>query len=366
MGVIRFLFALTVLLSHEVDLFGLTLTGSIIAVQCFYIISGFYMGIILEEKYKLSDYKLFISNRFLRLLPTYWMVVLFMIVTSIIWFNFSEQKSSLFFEKISYHFSELSFSSLLLVFFSNIFLIFQDVFLFLGLSIDGHYEFVKDFRTTNLSLSIFSLVPQAWTIGMEIMFYLLVPFVVRLKNYFLIGLAIAAFLFRLLMYYKGYDFDPWTYRFFPFEFMFFIFGLLAFRFYKYLRIKALSSLIQNVTYGFILSFILFYQFIPLNASFKYVCFLILFSFSLPIIFVKFKSNKLDRWIGEFSYPIYICHLFIIVVVNLFYSKYNFVSHKFLSVIILVCTLIFSFFLIKFISEPIEKIRRKRTVKLNSK
>ena len=65
MGVIRFLFALTVLLSHEVDLFGLTLTGSIIAVQCFYIISGFYMGIILEEKYKLSDYKLFISNRFL-------------------------------------------------------------------------------------------------------------------------------------------------------------------------------------------------------------------------------------------------------------------------------------------------------------
>jgi peptidoglycan/LPS O-acetylase OafA/YrhL len=51
MGVIRFLFALTVLLSHEVDLFGLTLTGSIIAVQCFYIISGFYMGIILEEKY---------------------------------------------------------------------------------------------------------------------------------------------------------------------------------------------------------------------------------------------------------------------------------------------------------------------------
>ena len=120
----------------------------------------------------------------------------------------------------------------------------------------SNYQFLKDFRTANLSLSIFSFVPQAWTIGMEIMFYLLVPFLVRLKNYFLIGLAIAAFLFRLLMYHKGYDFDPWTYRFFPFEFMFFIFGLLAFRFYQYLRIKALSSLIQNITYGFILSFIL--------------------------------------------------------------------------------------------------------------
>ena len=366
MGVIRFLFALTVLLSHEVDLFGLTLTGSIIAVQCFYIISGFYMGIILEEKYKLSDYKLFISNRFLRLLPTYWMVILCMIVTSIIWYNFSEQKSSLFFEKFNNHFSELSFSSVLVVIFSDIFLIFQDVFLFLGLSSDGHYEFVKDFRTTNLSLSIFSLVPQAWTIGMEIMFYLLVPFLVRLKSYFLIGLAIAAFLFRLFMYHKRYDFDPWTYRFFPFEFMFFIFGLLAFRFYLYLRNKSLSSLIQNVTYGFILSFILLYQFIPLNATFKYVSFVILFAFSLPVIFIKFKSNKIDRWIGEFSYPIYICHVFIIILVNVFYSKYNFVSHNFLSLIILICTLIFSYFLIKFISEPIEKIRYNRTLKLNSK
>jgi len=366
MGVIRFLFALTVLLSHEVDLFGLTLTGSIIAVQCFYIISGFYMGIILEEKYKLSDYKLFISNRFLRLLPTYWMVVLCMIVTSIVWFNFSEQKSSLFFEKFNNHFSELSFSSVLVVIFSDIFLIFQDVFLFLGLSSDGHYEFVKDFRTTNLSLSVFSLVPQAWTIGMEIMFYLLVPFLVRLKSYFLIGLALTAFLFRLFMYHKGYDFDPWTYRFFPFEFMFFIFGLLAFRFYLYLRNKSVSSLIQNLTYGFILSFILLYQFLPLNATFKYVSFVILFAFSLPVIFIKFKSNKIDRWIGEFSYPIYICHVFIIILVNVFYSKYHFVSHHFLSLIILICTLIFSYFLIKFISGPIEKIRYNRTLKLNSK
>lgn len=364
MGFIRFLFALTVLLSHEVDLFGLTFTGSIIAVQCFYIISGFYMGIILEEKYKLSDYKLFISNRFLRLLPTYWMVILCMIISSVIWFNFSEQKSGLFFEKFNNNFSELSYSSALLVIFSNIFLIFQDVFLFFGLNGDGHYEFVKDFRNTNLSLSIFSLVPQAWTIGMEIMFYLLVPFLVRLKNNFLIGLTIATLLFRLLMYHKGYDFDPWTYRFFPFEFMFFVFGLLGFRFYLYLRNKNLSSLVQNVTYSFILSNILLYQFIPLNATLKYVSFVILFAFSLPVIFIKFKSNKIDRWIGEFSYPIYICHVFIIILVNVFYSKYNFVSHNFLSLIILICTLIFSYFLIKFISEPIEKIRYKRTLKLN--
>ena len=143
-------------------------------------------------------------------------------------------------------------------------------------------------------------------------------------------------------------------------------SVCLFRFYLYLRNKSVSSLIQNLTYGFILSFILLYQFIPLNATFKYVSFVILFAFSLPVIFIKFKSNKIDRWIGEFSYPIYICHVFIIILVNVFYSKYHFVSHHFLSLIILICTLIFSYFLIKFISEPIEKIRYNRTLKLHSK
>jgi peptidoglycan/LPS O-acetylase OafA/YrhL len=104
----------------------------------------------------------------------------------------------------------------------------------------------------------------------------------------------------------------------------------------------------------------------LNLSIVNFVILILIAFSLPIIFIKFKSKKLDRWIREFSYPIYICHVFIIITVNVFYSKYNFVSHNFLSFIILICTLIFSFFSIKFISEPIEKIRHKRTLKLNSK
>lgn len=367
MGIIRFLFALTVLLSHGVDLFGLTLTGSIIAVECFFIISGFYMGIILEEKYKLSDYKLFISNRFLRLLPTYWTVVLCMVITSVFWSGFFGQKSSLFFDNFINRYSELSPSSFIIIIFSDIFLIFHDLFFFFGLNSEGHYEFLKDFKSANLSLSLFSVVPQAWTIGMEVLFYILVPYLVRLKSYCLLGIAFLSFLFRMLMYNYGYDSDPWTYRFFPFEFMFFIFGLLSFRFYLYIRKKTMSDLTQNGIYLFILLFILFYQYIPLNATIKYVAFVILFSISLPIIFIKFKSHKVDRWIGEFSYPIYICHIFIIIVVNVFYSKYtfachNFLSDTFLSLITLVCTLIFSYFLIKFVSEPIEKIRSDRILK----
>jgi hypothetical protein len=34
------------------------------------------------------------------------------------------------------------------------------------------------------------------------------------------------------MYQNGFNYDPWTYRFFPFEISFFVIGIFSFRFYK--------------------------------------------------------------------------------------------------------------------------------------
>jgi peptidoglycan/LPS O-acetylase OafA/YrhL len=70
MGVLRTLLALSVVLSHSGPLFGIELVGGQLAVQSFYMISGFYMTMVLTEKYvnANSSYRLFISNRILRLL----------------------------------------------------------------------------------------------------------------------------------------------------------------------------------------------------------------------------------------------------------------------------------------------------------
>ncbi len=69
MGILRILLAISVVLAHSSSIFGFSLVGGQIAVQAFYIISGFYMALILNEKYigANNSYKLFISNRFLRL-----------------------------------------------------------------------------------------------------------------------------------------------------------------------------------------------------------------------------------------------------------------------------------------------------------
>src|SRR5450759_4624800 len=75
MGIIRVLLALSVVAAHFGGIWNLRFVGGQVAVQSFYIISGFYMSLILNEKYvgKNKSYKLFITNRFLRLYPIYWL-----------------------------------------------------------------------------------------------------------------------------------------------------------------------------------------------------------------------------------------------------------------------------------------------------
>ena len=68
MGVVRVLLALAVLLSHLPPASYKILSGAL-AVQAFFVVSGFYMALVLDGKYR--DTWLFYSNRILRLAPTY-------------------------------------------------------------------------------------------------------------------------------------------------------------------------------------------------------------------------------------------------------------------------------------------------------
>ncbi|MEZ6023978.1 MAG: hypothetical protein R3C16_11320 [Hyphomonadaceae bacterium] len=72
MGMVRFALAMAVVLSHLPLATFQFLSGGL-AVQCFFIISGFYMALVLDGKYK--DVGLFYSNRLLRLFPTYFVMM---------------------------------------------------------------------------------------------------------------------------------------------------------------------------------------------------------------------------------------------------------------------------------------------------
>ena len=90
---------------------------------------------------------------------------------------------------------------------------------------------------------------------------------------------------------------------------------------------------------------------------KILTFYLLTCISIPFIFLLTKKSKIDNRIGDLSYPIYIVHMFVIYVVSLIINNFNLHINR--SIVIVISTIIISYFLIKFVSDPVEKFRQSR-------
>src|SRR5580700_8718570 len=78
MGVVRFLLALCVVVTHAPGgtILGVRLLNGIVAVQSFYVISGFLITMILNERKQYRKISNFYLSRYLRLWPVYIIVAL--------------------------------------------------------------------------------------------------------------------------------------------------------------------------------------------------------------------------------------------------------------------------------------------------
>jgi len=121
MGLLRLLFAISVLTAHAGPLFGSHLIGGKMAVQSFFMLSGFYMALILSKRYvgKKSSYKLFLTSRFLRIYPTYWVVLVLSFLFAGIFFMQGTASTVRIYSQYAYAFSPLTLGYLL---FSNLFI----------------------------------------------------------------------------------------------------------------------------------------------------------------------------------------------------------------------------------------------------
>jgi peptidoglycan/LPS O-acetylase OafA/YrhL len=356
MGLIRFLLAISVVIEHSRQIFGFELVGGQIAVQAFYIISGFYMTLILSEKYvgKNNSYRLFISNRLLKLYPIYWTVLLLTIFASLGVYLLSSGENM---GKLQAYYEYAQFMDLSTLFFlilANIIVIFQDTIMFLGLDTEsGNLFFTPDFRQTTPALYSFLIVHQAWTIGIEITFYLIAPFLVRRKIAFIGALIVLSALLRVVLYTNGLQHDPWTYRFFPTELFFFLLGTIAYRIYKKIEGKGVKETYLKIIYFSILILTFSYSWIPI--PYKMYIYFLLFFLSVPFIFILSKHWKKDRYMGELSYPIYISHILVLMGV-----KSIFPSEKDgMGLVVIILSILFSVLLHEAIAKKIERIRQKR-------
>ncbi|MDF5718581.1 MAG: hypothetical protein PUP93_33130, partial [Rhizonema sp. NSF051] len=86
---------------------------------------------------------------------------------------------------------------------------------------------------------------------------------------------------------------------------------------------------------------------------------------MPFIFLATQKNRVDQFLGELSYPIYISHWFILHLIGSIFAKKFPQNNQFLGLVLLFLTIGLSLLLIKFIINPMEIHRKNVTNKFLS-
>ncbi|MEA3073141.1 MAG: hypothetical protein QOD29_4587 [Alphaproteobacteria bacterium] len=330
MGALRFILAMSVAYGHAGDFLGFPLIPGDTAVQCFYAVSGFYMALVLNEKYRpeSSSYFLFISNRFARLFPAYAAVLC-------LTFLFAAVSSpELPFVSRWHSLPVLDWWSAIFLIGSQVLMWGQDLYFYLTLKA-GALVFWPDFHTAPEPIIPLLVIPQGWTLGLEFSFYLIAPFIVRRSAGAIVIVLAASLALRLLLHLAGYAGDPWSYRFFPSELAVFLLGALGYRVYSSGRARIERSVVgerprqpaysqSSVWRGldphlpriFVLAVACVGVALLINrwngvSRIASVGFFMLAVAAIPFLFRASKSWTFDRLLGELSYPIYICHVLVI-------------------------------------------------------
>ncbi len=296
MGILRLLLALSVVAGHAGGrIFGVKLFGLSESVCVFFIISGFYMGLVLNEKYtpKVGNQPFYLARLF-RIFPVYFIgvgiTVACTMLPGVAGPPFAEMSPKVF-----------AFFAL-----SNALILGQDISYFLCIpTLSG-----KCFGLGQLSLN-----PPAWSLALELMFYAMAPLLVRsvwrTAMFWLIGLA---YLAATGMLRDLGGFGPWLrpdlsltslqFYFFPGSFMFFGLGAIAYHVRAYwLRSARLPA---AVLAG---SVVLLTMLVRPRVDAAVLSWpeALGFAAAVPILFTLTARNHADRLIGELSYPVYILH-----------------------------------------------------------
>jgi peptidoglycan/LPS O-acetylase OafA/YrhL len=317
MGILRLILALAVVVDHAPQSFSVKPVPGDVAVEMFFMISGFYMALILSTRYDTSHrggIGAFYTARFLRLWPAY-------AITAAVLYAWLALIPVVTGHPAASPFDTPPQSPLwkVLIGFSNLTMIGQDVLTLFHVSPHGDVALTfgppVKLDDGSQSLGYARIVGQAWSIGAEIWFYLLVPFLIRLRSPILLALLVASLALRFVM---GEYFGLTIYFFFPAQIGLFVAGMLAYRWRRNMGVGNRAFAFTGL--AVLLCVLVMFQFLfPMPDNYKWGVYLLLF-ICMPAIFENFKANVFDRLIGELSYPIYITHRGIFAIFGALYLK----------------------------------------------
>jgi peptidoglycan/LPS O-acetylase OafA/YrhL len=308
MGILRFILALAVVVAHTPSSLQRFMVPGPEAVQAFYIVSGFYMALVLNEKYNFAGAtRIFYQQRYLRLAPMYLIAVL-MTIGACAAYTLLAGRAVGKLEIWAQHGSDLSAPTAFLIGISQFTMFGLDALMFCGLSGDPlALHFAPDWMNQPLPAARFLFVSRAWTLSLELMFYIIAPFLLRRSVR--TQLLIIAGSFSLRVFggaVFGLTAELWSYRFFPFEVGIFLLGSVAYKGLpqarEMLRTRRIPLTVVALSIG---TFVMTYRLIPIPEEVRHWTFIAFTVAAVPFLFAATQHSRMDRWVGELSYPLYL-------------------------------------------------------------
>jgi 2-polyprenyl-3-methyl-5-hydroxy-6-metoxy-1,4-benzoquinol methylase len=143
------------------------------------------------------------------------------------------------------------------------------------------------------------LVPQAWTLSLELYFYLLAPFIVR-RFKIIVAVYCISVMSYVIPYKMGLNFFHYL-RFFPVTLSYFMVGAAVYWIYR--KRNDLVKQIRYVALPLIFSVVLAainFKSIPLDERLKLILFVALVSITIPFAFELTRNWRVDKFIGDLS------------------------------------------------------------------
>jgi peptidoglycan/LPS O-acetylase OafA/YrhL len=360
LGTFRFLLALSVALSHFGTAWGYHIMNGRMAVQCFYIISGFLISLVLSHKYDPTTAEgrwLFYSNRALRIFVPYWSLCVMILGVHLMMYFALGVRFGVDAAFMQY-WPEMTLPTRIYLLFSNIFILTQEWSMWLVYH-SGAIIPVWNSDLHDPHLGMFQVIPQAWSVSLELMFYALAPFLVRRPWLVLVAIIVATYVLRSVALAYGLNGSGFAYRFFPFEIGLFLAGVLSHRVYAHLNSRGVMRLPISVAIATtLIGVVLLQQYVDNLDNHK---FYILVVAALPALFDVSRRIKLDGWLGELSYPIYLAHLSVLsfgqIVTMAVLGPIE--NRNWLAFVMVVVTVLVSIAYVYWVDAPFERWRQGR-------
>jgi len=280
-----------------------------LCVYVFFVISGFYMALILTQRYDAKAHlKMFYLNRFLRIYPTYWFVLALAICYYCVCNYITSGKTP---EPVLFAISlHVNIWQTAAMWFANITLFGHDLMHCFHWSPVSGFSFLA-YQATNHPSGVFWLgdatwISPAWSLGVEVVFYCMVPFIYDKSKAFLVSFAgVSIFSFWYLnqytvggAYFVGFS-SIWM----------FVLGIFGFRFYQWAKPlfqKITCKPLQAFVYSSPIAWVVLFPSI-FKSDLNLVVVILVGALSVPLLFFISERSSIDRLIGNLSYPLYISH-----------------------------------------------------------